>query len=972
MFLENLIEKSVKLTYSNPNQSGLNKTLDVTYKIKGKKGEIPHKFPIDMEYYQVIHNESVQDYLNLANSLSPDLTNSFFDRCVNANSYQFYTEVLPFAASNCLVGRYYTKKTTVPLGSYFPKFTKLRVVFMVRGVDPNSPKTKISYDLSKLYGKSSWNSKVVTHNDMRMNIPIQGGFKNVKHSIGNSTIKDTYSDNYLFHDTFMWVPAETTPEYAPNEDPLTEKPFNPSSDDPEYRPPNWGAFKSFTTQITNFYSLIDNDRLFLNNWLDGSLGSSTKGLYMRPVSQADANDGKRNGHLIWFDNSNCSSYTPILNSGGNNRGYFNNEIIEGGNIAYIQLTSLRDFFGIHPPPPAGKVRDYESLLKNSIYYSYTYESAGGNPTLNVNLGNSKRQIVMRSDRLPSSSFVEKGPNDVSYTLMANNNFSIYQISDDGSSSSSGSNEVLGTGQGADNTAAALEDKACGNNLITTFSCEGLVPLSCYYPNGKQVFVHDLKSPIPDSGPGSCYGNGVKDGAAPNYGRQPKPILEGGCYKLVTAPFRTMGRDYELLIEWRSRMVINFAACRNVFAQYFTNNWINGTLYHFSFVNSRRFTPPNKNSKISNKPYNCFCKNNLILHPTNNFYYRSSPWNDTNGFIGRNAPKDWVLRKGYGNNVKNLMWPTTIMDLGPRDKYTQELVYSNDYDGYVMRNLNTTTFQDVSELINTFILSRITNRSFVDAILAAIGTSAVFKFFSRENKKVDGDYAQSVSINSELGTIGYGEDNYTSCDLYFNGGSSNNGVFGVFYKTNNQVRDFITPKRNIISDTVMIDNTKCGLEPFNVKTQVVPFYQWHIQPNFNNNEKVALSNTNLNGGNYDSIFGSQQNEWLSEAFSGLTFFYYGYQNLDRLLRRSRYFRPRNPSTQYYRSAIFTVDNNGKNSGSLADWDFNLSTPGGLPQMQRVVNTGAPYFFYFGLNKGKSAFDRFTKKWVEGEIITDDNG
>jgi hypothetical protein len=37
--------------------------------------------------------------------------------------------------------------------------------------------------------------------------------------------------------------------------------------------------------------------------------------------------------------------------------------------------------------------------------------------------------------------------------------------------------------------------------------------------------------------------------------------------------------------------------------------------------------------------------------------------------------------------------------------------------------------------------------------------------------------------------------------------------------------------------------------------------------------------------------------------------------------------------------------------------------------RIINNSGPYYFYFGLSKGKSAFDRFLTKWIksDAEII-----
>jgi hypothetical protein len=35
---------------------------------------------------------------------------------------------------------------------------------------------------------------------------------------------------------------------------------------------------------------------------------------------------------------------------------------------------------------------------------------------------------------------------------------------------------------------------------------------------------------------------------------------------------------------------------------------------------------------------------------------------------------------------------------------------------------------------------------------------------------------------------------------------------------------------------------------------------------------------------------------------------------------------------------------------------------------MVTVGAPFHFYFGLKRGKTAYDRFRSKWVNTEITT----
>ena len=310
-----------------------------------------------------------------------------------------------------------------------------------------------------------------------------------------------------------------------------------------------------------------------------------------------------------------------------------------------------------------------------------------------------------------------------------------------------------------------------------------------------------------------------------------------------------------------------------------------------------------------------------------------------------------------------------MDLGPRDVYTQEIVYSNDYDGYVMKNLQTTTFKNISDLLNTFIISRLVNRTTLTKILAATGVGSVLRYFSRENLKIDGDYAQMVSINSELGTLGFSDENYSSCDIFYNGGKTSNAVFGVYFSADTQTRDFISPKRTIISNDLGIDKMDCAFEPFKVKTQNIPYYQWFIKPNYGNDGDYDSGKPLFQPPKADSIFGSQLNDWSTEPFSAMTFFSHPYQKLDRLNRNSRYFRTKGSTiTKYYRAFIYSVDNTGKVNATWNNWDVN-NAPSDRPQFQRVVNTGAPYYFYFGLKQGKSAFDRFTRKWIEPETITD---
>jgi uncharacterized protein YlzI (FlbEa/FlbD family) len=1049
---------TVKVTYADPNQglisNGQGVNLETVYTITGGSEQSYHKFAMDMEYLQVIENISVKDYVDAVTTLGSNLPDSFYERVINAKYSITATKGFTVTPSVLALNLPFDKLQRYEniwsnfIRPYIDKSDSLRVVFFVRGIDPNSPKTTISYDLSKLYSQNTWGKKIVTLNKMRMNIPVQGGIRCVDHNnIVTNDTKDTYSKQYLFYETFMWKPALTSLAIGPEPDPTTCKydadgnpydckPYTPPEKDPFYRPANYACFKPFSTTAHTYYSALDEGlaQYSYDNYGKGvqdSANSTGKGLRINFNNNVNLGGNQGNalgGYIDTQPDYNNSEVSPWYetwantmvwlypNAPGttNNRGYYPNEIVEGGNFAVLNLRTQNPStwfvsyvngdciqqctLGGVPICCFANPTYYQRLVSglregygwitDSWYISFTYNSlAIGNnkaiPQVNIDLSNGNGRMVMRSDRLPSSSVEEINEKirQLSYTLMSNNNFTYFTIDDEGGvSQNGGSSSVSGVGNAGDSKAANAETGACAD-ILGTFSCEGMIPLDCYYVNGSSNFTYyprEVSKPIPSSGPGDCWGNRVPASDGGVFGLvQPEEIFNSGCYQLCTVPFETLKLDYKLLTEWRARMVISFGACRNVFSHYFTNNWVNGTLYAFSFKNSRRFTSPTDPVATKrNKPYNCFCKNTIYFNTdSNNFYYRSSPYNSTDkSFIGRQNGVNWFTNRTFGGNRKNLMFPTTITDLGPRDVYTQEIVFSNDYDGYIMKNLDTSTFKDVSDLLNTFIISRLINKSTLDKILSVIGVGQILTYFSRENLKIDGDYAQMNSINSELGTVGFSDESYNSCtDVFYNGANSKDAVIGIYFSSNTQVRDYVTPKRTIITDESTLNNADCAFEYFNVKTQVVPYYQWYVKKNFNPNSDNEDPNPSVLFGPYkpDSIFGSQLNDWSTEPYSATTFFSYGYQNLDRLLRSSRYFRTKGSTiTKYYRSNIYSVDSSTppvQNADTLY-WDKN--NPGdGNPHTERVINTGAPFYFYFGLIQGKSAFDRFTRKWIDTDIITD---
>ena len=961
-----------------------------------------NRYPMDIEYFQVITAATISDlYGNMFNLnddyIDPDYL-SQFDRnypTVGRSAPNYpgtlhhalftRTNIVTMKTDNQFVRNNFCRGSRddfFDMGTYrvspalaFNNFENQVLVFLVRGVDPYSTRGEVEYDLSgvinpvlsPIYGRSpnppgtgnrpnyfdcdpnnypgcinSDPRYVVRGNNYKLNIPINGGIKNTKHN-NNVDGYDPDSNQYLYYPSYHYKPTVG----------------------------GTSSFISFTSGLPKYYSQLDKSTTY--DYLDNARGvddvtnnsqTSTNPPYLKLDSDVSHNNGSglweppddteqlRNAFQVEFrrirDLDSSGLRRPILNGDQDYRGvfkhkspniyyrsYWSNQIVEGGTFMNQVLClnggpgrcTLGPDLDPNDNRPKGVSYYYApSYLLYNLTYDYTNTMA------------SQGRIVMRSDRLPiSTSYIQDLQNV--YPLFSNPKFTVYTITeeDDGSG---------GVGGFGSNTSAPLntpnfndiaqtfEDIPEGLNILETFTCSMLVPLDCYQPNGDEISVV--------TPPSDCYENGVTDAF----------VMENGCYVLITAPILSIIKDFKLLSEWTNRLQITYAACRNVWSHMFTNNWINGTLYAFSFKNDTFFDG-------NNNPVRKYCKDTIILHPTNNYYYRSSPYySGTTSILPRfvGSPPNNV---DYGGNSRNLKFPTTIVDLGPRNDFTQELVYTNEYDGYIMNRLSETTYKDVSEILNLLIVNRLTNNSFIQDMLGGGGANALAYFNGRtsdgDKRFVDGDYAQMISISSELGVVEFESDNYPPIPsgqypIYFVSTQSDDPVFGIFFSSDSQTRDYLSPKRLIINPLAS-PNSNCAFSNFFVYSQEVPFYQWSI----NNNENSPSSP-------YNNIFGSQSNNWYTSTL-GNSFLSKPYQSMDRLDSSSRYFRSTSSFSRDSKGYIYSYDDiNDEYNPSRSSWATNSPIPS-------AITVGAPFHFYFGLKKGKTAWDRFIKKWINFENITE---
>jgi len=959
----------INVDWADPNGSGNQTT---AYIIDQGTNDAQYvKFPMDVEYFQVITGLTISDYQNLrGNPGSIDQDSGL--NLPGTLSHALFTRnnIVKMNSANAFLEQY-----RISPAESFQDFDRQAIVFLVRGVDPYSTRGEVEYDLSALFNNSSlYNQRlgncffpgcidtetqfIVRGDNYKLNVPIQGTLKNVRHDFSDVSLVDSWSNQYLYYPSYHFLPSTSGQ--------ASFIPFN-SNLPRHYSSLDTSTYHSYLTDALPLYDFTNNSSQ------DPFLRLRSDFSHSGPNYVPELSKSLQNTFQVEFQRgvyALSTAWSPILNgdqrTGGflqiswkspnvYYRSYWSNQIVEGGS-AIVQKVCLNGSgscsIGPNLDANAAKPRGV------SYYYAPWYGLYNISYQYTTQLV-SQGRIIMRSDRLPTSTSYLENLQNV-YPLFTNPVFSVYTVSDDGFFETSSANPVGSPTFSF--TAQTVDEQISGLTILNTFNCDSMLPLGCYYNAGGEINFY--------SKPNNCYTNKLG-------GDKRQDIINKGCYVFITAPFDSLPRDISLLWEWTSRLQITFAACRNIWSHTFTNSWINGVLYMFSFKNERFFNN-------QNQPYSEYCRDTLYLDVTNNFYYRSTPYSiglpgsinqplqgrflgsprpSAGSFLGLSLPS-------YRGNNRYLKFPTTMVDLGPRSQYLQELVFSDDYDGFLMNRLTETTFQDISEILNLLILNRLTNTSFIQLMLGQGGANVLTFFDKRDRLFSDGDYAQMLSISSELGVIEFEASSYPPIangqdPIFFNNAGSSDPVFGIFFSSDTQTRDYLTPKRTIINGNLS-QAIQCGFNYFTSFSQEVPFYQWQI---------IRNDNTNA-----DSIFGSQRNNWYTSRLSltnnnQLTYssFYHNrYQSLDRLLKESRYYRPSQSgggtATKYFKGYIFSV--NLFNPQVVPDYEAayqgNIDPNDPEP---RIYQVGAPFHFYFGLKKGKTAFDRFIKKWLDFNNIVE---
>ena len=666
--------------------------------------------------------------------------------------------------------------------------------------------------------------------------------------------------------------------------PIQKVPIGSSTIQP-FTPSNIFYESKFFTPGNNFSAFTSTTISYYS-----SLGTTLEGLnssYMTSQSFQGANGVRsKTANEFYNQNENPGKYSEAEDLTGVS-------FIYGSGVGFLEASTYNEFNYYYKP--------------QNLYPQFS-----GNPMSITN----KVTNVMRTDRLPSSDQLDGFDWNLNpAVLQQNNNFIFYEITEPEDSIL-----LSSYSQGSEQVPPDIEDEPLAPTVLTSFDCAGMVGLKCYS--------------------GNSYSFGVKEGCSQT------DYVDKGCYVFLKRPILDLTKDLANLNEWGYRFRFFYGLCRGVLSQSFVNNWVNGTLYAFPLQVDTYFDKNNqptftKRTLIGRKLVNSFCKE-LVYYDedTNNIYYRSSPYNwVSNTFVGKDPNIPTAI------NERNLLYPTTIVNLGPKDFFWSEITLDPSYRGYIMDRLDTTSYGDTSDLVNLFVITRITDESFLQRLFS-FGDNSLNQLFSRNgsDRRIDGDLAQLLSINSEEGVIKFSPQFYGS-EAKLNDpivvlGTPNKPVLGVFFSSTTedlQFKDYLTPGR---IDFRPANNAKALGYNYGIKSQRVPFYRWDSK-----------------GGN--SIFGSETNNWRTNysqniALTGI--FSREYQSLDRTgTTIPSYFITSNAQINdtYARGYIFNV------SADTVNDAIQYSPYAGNWNSSFLV--GAPFHFYFGTVVGASALDRFKSKY-----------
>jgi hypothetical protein len=463
----------------------------------------------------------------------------------------------------------------------------------------------------------------------------------------------------------------------------------------------------------------------------------------------------------------------------------------------------------------------------------------------------------------------------------------------------------------------------------------------------------------------------------------------GLFTIVPAAnAANWGSNNIAINEYSTRKLVAKLFCEGISNYSFTDNWLSGSLYFFSF--KRKIRWDNEETLDLNVRGSNYCENLLYFKvkeigtdtPIKSFYYRSTPVNSNYSFRDR------------GSN-STLGHPTTFVDLGPRDEFIKEICIdpSLDPNSSVVRNIGPTSYKNFKDMLGLYINYR----------LDTLGSRGSYRYFFTNNgynsklpNKMDGyvmngDILQLISMNNEVGIEEFDSQNrnysvYTPQIL-------DPDIYPILFSGNNENYGPI-PINLVLDDAEGLRVRSSLNEPGRLteSSQIVPFYLWDKKGvGFGTGVNQAWDYKNiefqpLQGMTYGYIIGTTYDPYnyvlfpMTKSYTGCT--------IDGNTTTTEVITDIESLTDNHTDLLYENQPEGFTylyitSGTLQDpllgilyirtgnintnrwssqsWDKNNSTYIIKPTVQnydgqkQILST--PFLFYFGLRPGKTAVDKF---------------
>ena len=238
----------------------------------------------------------------------------------------------------------------------------------------------------------------------------------------------------------------------------------------------------------------------------------------------------------------------------------------------------------------------------------------------------------------------------------------------------------------------------------------------------------------------------------------------GIYTIIpAASLNNWSVNRRAIREFFVRKSIAKQFCEGVINYSFVDNWLTGSLFMFPFKNKVRWDDEEildlnyRRTKYPEEVVYFKVKEGFTENGDKRFYYRSTPFNGSS----------FYKRTSTNRLKQNIGHPTTIMDLGPRDEFIKEICTDPQLDPNcsVVRNIGSTSYKPFGDIVGLYINYRLDVASSYESGTDLFFENTGFSTYlpnSMDNKILNGDLLQLLSINNEAGINGFDLDdkNYT--------------------------------------------------------------------------------------------------------------------------------------------------------------------------------------------------------------------